>query len=432
VTSAFLATLQASREREKYEKVKVVGHSVLAWVINGRGEPVGSVLQWGSKDGMNPVWNSAKAVRGVVDAASCRLCIEIWEQLEGGLQVQLAGPAVLPLTHLPLESSRIEVPRRRCQSGVLYVHAVPLAPSAVKQVFLIRHGESRWNAAKKKKRYDKMLKEQDHPLNEIGYQQALELQDAIRNAMVLGHADTKKLNPQAAAAKQLVDCEAFWTSPLTRALQTALVVLEPLLQGRHLELKANVRERKNWGGLDSIGRVTGVMCHQRALEELRELDEHEGGPDKADVEKFAKLQVDPLEVQEEWWCDGVESDKDMEKRLLEFLDQIQHAPQSRIVVVAHSHLFRSIFKKFLHPCYCMRAPDVALRLQSTSIPNGTVLNCTMDFSLREGGSPFVIKDVKELSMGTAKLKKKQIKEKEKDKEKEKEKEKNPRLRTQMA
>ena len=77
----------------------------------------------------------------------------------------------------------------------------------------------------------------------------------------------------------------------------------------------------------------------------------------------------------------------------------------------------------------MRAPDVALRLQSTSIPNGTVLHCTMDFSLREGGAPFVIKDVKELSMGTAKLKKKQIKEKG---DKEKEKGKNPRLVSQMA
>ena len=186
------------------------------------------------------------------------------------------------------------------------------------------------------------------------------------------------MTPQAAAAKQIVECEAFWSSPLTRALQTGMVALEPLLQvmyrqcsadvaliqcecnanatrmqcecnanamrmqcecngmvalapllqaaprslrlqlllrlrlrpchcklavtltvtlplrlpqGRRLELRANVREKKNWGGLDSIGRATGVMCHQRALEELRELDPAEGGPDKAEIEKLAKLQV---------------------------------------------------------------------------------------------------------------------------------------------
>ena len=41
-----------------------------------------------------------------------------------------------------------------------------------------------------------------------------------------------------------------------------------------------------------------------------------------------RLQIDPLEVQEEWWSKAdKESDKDMEKRLLEFLDQVQHAPQ---------------------------------------------------------------------------------------------------------
>ena len=116
------------------EKVKVVGHSVLAWVINPRGEPVGSVVEWGAKGGMAPVWNSAKALRGVPGGRDCRLCIELWEHLDGGLRVQLAGPAVLPLTHLPLEPTRIEVPRRRCDSGVLYVHTVPLVQRTVKQV----------------------------------------------------------------------------------------------------------------------------------------------------------------------------------------------------------------------------------------------------------------------------------------------------------
>lgn len=378
LTSAFLATLQASRKQEDEKGAKVHGHSVLIWVINSRGEPVGSIAEWPAKRGQSPVWNSAKVLRGVSAIASegHRLCIEIWEELDGGVRVQLAGPAVLPVHSLPLESTRIEIPRRRCDPGVLYIHALPLAETCVKQIFLVRHGESRWNAAKKAKRYDKMMKEHDHPLNEKGYQQALELQEAIRVAQSLGWSgDNASLSPQAAAARHLIGCEAFWASPLTRALQTALIALEPLLQSssppRRLDLKANVREKKNWGGLDSIGRVCGVMCHQRALEELRELDADSGGPSAAEVAKLSKIQVDPLEAQEEWWADGVESDKNLEARLHEFLDQIQHAPQSRIVVVAHSHLFRNIFKRFLHPCFCLRAPDVALRLQTTSIPNGT-------------------------------------------------------------
>ena len=42
----------------------------------------------------------------------------------------------------------------------------------------------------------RVAQETAHPLNEMGYQQALELQEAIRTAMTLGHADTKKMTPQ--------------------------------------------------------------------------------------------------------------------------------------------------------------------------------------------------------------------------------------------
>ena len=47
-----------------------------------------------------------------------------------------------------------------------------------------------------------------------------------------------------------MNAEAFWCSPLTRAVQTALVGLEPVLRmpGKRLELKINAREKKSRGG----------------------------------------------------------------------------------------------------------------------------------------------------------------------------------------
>ena len=56
-------------------------------------------------------------------------------------------------------------------------------------------------------------------------------------------------------SRALVGCTTLWASPLTRALQTAMLSLQPLLEqdGAVLQLKQNARERKNWGGLDSIG-----------------------------------------------------------------------------------------------------------------------------------------------------------------------------------
>ena len=81
---------------------------------------------------------------------------------------------------------------------------------------------------------------------------------------------------------------AFWASPLTRALQTALVALAPILgqPGKQLEIKMNAREKKNFGGLDTIGRVTGHACYQRALSELRGLDVDTGGPTPAEVSEL--------------------------------------------------------------------------------------------------------------------------------------------------
>ena len=49
------------------------------------------------------------------------------------------------------------------------------------------------------------------------------------------------------------------------AVSQALVGLSPLLGGPGappIELKQNVREKKNWGGLDSIGRVIGSACRE--------------------------------------------------------------------------------------------------------------------------------------------------------------------------
>mmetsp|Transcript_41004 Transcript_41004/g.108374 ORF Transcript_41004/g.108374 Transcript_41004/m.108374 type:complete len:281 (+) Transcript_41004:2-844(+) len=194
----------------------------------------------------------------------------------------------------------------------------------------------------------------------------------------------------------MAGADALWSSPLTRALQTALVALEPLLQlpGRTLELKLNVREKKNFGGLDSIGRVCGDECYQRALAELRSMDEGEGGPTSADMGPLSSLSVDPVEVGEEWWVsDGAEDSKSLDERLNELLHQIEHAPAERIVIVGHSHYYRAFFKRFLHPAFFHRDAGLARTLQTKSVPNCCVLSCSLDFSFR----PYPVMNVSEIN-----------------------------------
>ena len=57
--------------------------------------------------------------------------------------------------------------------------------------------------------------------------------------------------------------------------------------------------------------------------------------------------------------------------------------------MGHAHLFRAIFQRFLHPTFSHHSPQLAIKLQSTSAPNGTMLVCDVDFS----NAPFVIRNV---------------------------------------
>ena len=70
----------------------------------------------------------------------------------------------------------------------------------------------------------------DHPLNEKGYKQACELQRAIRAAADGGRSMLSSSPSEAAALRALLGAQAVWASPLTRAIQTAVVAMRPLLE----------------------------------------------------------------------------------------------------------------------------------------------------------------------------------------------------------
>ena len=74
--------------------------------------------------------------------------------------------------------------------------------------------------------------------------------------------------------------------------------------------------------------------------------------------------------------------------------QVEHATASEIIIVAHAHLFRAFFKRFVHPVFFHHNHELAMRLQSASVPNGTVLDVEIDFS----SAPFVVKSVKEIEI----------------------------------
>ena len=238
-----------------------------------------------------------------------------------------------------------------------------------------------------------MVSAVDHPLNEKGYRQAKALQMALAAAAADPAGDGPASAAEAAALHAMFNAGALWASPLTRALQTAIVGLQPLLQADGappLELKANAREKKNFGGRDTIGTVCGDECGARALGKLTQLLGAEEAA--AELPALKSVALETTEVEEPWWVTGVENKQQVSARVAEFIHQIEHSPHAAIVVVGHSHFFRSTFQRYLHPDVARRAAELDAKLREEVLPNCGVACCQFDFTR----GPRMITDVRVL------------------------------------
>ena len=95
----------------------------------------------------------------------------------------------------------------------------------------------------------------DHPLTLRGLRQAQILGEAIRSCQ-------RQLTGVSPVVRQLLAATAIWSSPLTRAMQTAMVGLQPIIAARccrsatPIALRVNARERQKLGSVDCVGVAT--------------------------------------------------------------------------------------------------------------------------------------------------------------------------------
>ena len=222
-----------------------------------------------------------------------------------------------------------------------------LPDSHARTLYLIRHGESRWNRAAKKRHLWELLTKRDHPLTERGYAQALELQHDLQHAIELRRVED---GGAGSSLGDLADATDLWSSPLTRAMQTALVALRPLLRSSSrsasLWLKPCARERKKFGGQDTRGAAVGAACSGRALALLP------CGDDEKQLAELRAVDVDASEVQKPWWTRGRfgrESSRQLTRRIEQLLAQLQATPEGSVgVVVGHSGHARMLRRLCLH------------------------------------------------------------------------------------
>jgi hypothetical protein len=138
----------------------------------------------------------------------------------------------------------------------------------------------------------------DHPLTLEGSQQATELRgkwemarlevvDATPPLIDLGEEGTRP--PPDRWLKAFLSARVVLSSPLTRAVQTAVLALQkhPALDAKGLRLLRSAREVKgSMGSLDSIGKAVGSEIVVRVREKLGEL------MDEASVSRAMEVRAD--------------------------------------------------------------------------------------------------------------------------------------------
>ena len=263
--------------------------------------------------------------------------------------------------------------------------------AVVKTLFLIRHGESVWNEGEQKKNVAQMAGF-DHPLSSEGVAQALRFNAAWCGA---DDATTRVAEPACAA---FFDSPTIVVSPLTRALQTALITLSghPTLVARGATLTASMREVKNRvTSLDTVGiEVGSEKIHARAIAEMQAeggkltLDGSAAGLEAA---RWARVQREAAAVALDandaagpgpWWTPKSEADANSEAlnhRMADWFTTIRFAPTANVVCVGHSLFFREVLRRCMGDAFVAANSERAAQLKKCKMANAGCLRVQLYF-----------------------------------------------------
>lgn len=350
----------------------------------------------------------------------------------------MLGSIVVPLPSLseladgPKERVA-SIPLNNCSADCQLVYQViPLYKStpALKTLFLVRHGQSEWNAAQKAKAYHRMLAF-DHPLTTTGAAQCLRSQrqwvgDAtgtgtgavmyLRSDSVRSERDTDGRpqsvseidRPRMLLEREFMHADAVFVSPLTRAVQTAMVVCQGMRiadAGRKLVLLPELREVKGRGSLDTVGKYVGARIAHHALTTLdktiaklatlkTKTDDARAERRLAETAAFAadwpdswdqRCVFDEAAASSPWWTQNGSRDHDgpgpnsISERVYDLACTVAHTPGSRIVLVGHSLMFRHLIREWVSETARENEPVLISQLSQAKLPNAGCLALSVDF-----------------------------------------------------
>ena len=274
-----------------------------------------------------------------------------------------------------------------------------------KWLYLVRHGESEWNRAQASYNVATMYSQVDHPLSPAGIEQATRLAEKLQ-AVQSGQAklqtaeggasppgpamarlaavgatsgsgegagDTDGSVEAAAfvaeAERRLCAAQQVLCSPLSRAVETCVVGLAPLLGRGGLPVVLTPAAREHFrGGADSMGcALGGDAVRERVRQQLLPLC----GGDAARVEALLATPFDDREVSSRWWSAMPETQDELKERLTELMRQVRYSPHEHVVLVGHSLFIRELFRELVSPERAASTPQLdalrRLKLQNCGV-----------------------------------------------------------------
>jgi len=348
---------------------------------------------WPLKSGTrDPVWKSARALGPALPNQF--LVVELFAGLVGTKCEKVEAISVRSedlFLNCPTPLYFIKGDEE-CRMLIQPIAAQP--PKTKKIVYFVRHGTSEWNQAQASlanpQSIAKMITKIDHPLAAKGIAEAMALCEKIQKVV----ENTKKeesprrvqrsLSKKESAISPTISNENFistnqiFVSPLTRAVQTALIALQPILISNRclVVLSPNVREKRNFGGRDSTGESYDRHVEKKILSNL-----HSALPDRPErVNDILSVVFDSSQVAGCWWCEHRETSLQVRDRIDEMFHQIQYSSESSVIVVGHSHYFREVFRHYVSPSFAEANKNLVNDLRQYVICNCSVVGCEVEFS----------------------------------------------------
>jgi len=331
----------------------------------------------------NPVWKTLRVFGN--EQGSIFYEINLFDFHADGI----IGSATVTCTHHTGEIKTVAFSTR----GTITIQCIREPEKKIKNLFFIRHGQSTWNYMQSHKNFIGLIMSNgDNPLSEDGIGQALFLDTKISMKNIKNDIDALALagrreskQPEPTAQEELffeaANTGTIFVSPLTRAIQTAILGLRGVLleteamtkksPARKFILSPSLREKKNPGGSNTTGVVFGSSIHDRVYELLSQSDIL-----KAASVKFPRVVLDTELAEERWWERVAESEERVANRIEDFLMQAWESDSENIIFVGHSHYFRELCKGFYpgpHDC------------KTKIVINCGVVGITVDFSFEKSG-----------------------------------------------